>query len=101
MRRSPIGSGSVVSRDSDERRPSSARSARVEASGGAAAVSTRAFGATQTAGKPMIGMTTYLQRAQTGVWDVKAAFLPEVYFGAVERAGGIPVLLPPQPLDGG
>ena len=51
--------------------------------------------------KPLIGLTTYLQRAQTGVWDVKAAFLPEVYLGAVERAGGIPVLLPPQPLDGG
>ena len=51
--------------------------------------------------KPFIGLTTYLQRAQTGVWDVQAAFLPEVYFGAVERAGGIPLLLPPQPLDGG
>lgn len=51
--------------------------------------------------KPFIGLTTYLQRAQTGVWDVRAAFLPEVYFAAVEKAGGIPVLLPPQPLDGG
>jgi putative glutamine amidotransferase len=49
---------------------------------------------------PVIGITTYLQRAQTGVWDVRAAFLPEVYFAAVEKAGGIPVLLPPQPLDG-
>lgn len=51
--------------------------------------------------RPIVGITTYLQRAQTGVWDVQAAFLPEVYFAAVERAGGIPVLLPPQPLDGG
>lgn len=51
--------------------------------------------------KPVIGITTYLQRAQTGVWDVRAAFLPEVYFAAVETAGGIPLLLPPQPLDGG
>lgn len=51
--------------------------------------------------KPLIGLTTYLQRAQTGVWDVQAAFLPEVYFGAIERAGGIPVLLPPQPIEGG
>lgn len=51
--------------------------------------------------KPLIGITTYLQRAQTGVWDVQAAFLPEVYFGAIERAGGIPLLLPPQPIDGG
>ena len=51
--------------------------------------------------KPFIGITTYLQQAQTGVWDVRAAFLPEVYFAAIERAGGIPLLLPPQPLDGG
>jgi len=48
---------------------------------------------------PVIGLTTYLQRAQTGVWDVQAAFLPKVYFEAVTRAGGIAVLLPPQPVD--
>ena len=52
-----------------------------------------------TAPKPVIGLTTYKQRAQTGVWDVTAAFLPAVYFEAVQRAGGIPVLLPPQPVD--
>jgi putative glutamine amidotransferase len=51
--------------------------------------------------RPIVGITTYLQRAQSGVWDLQAAFLPEVYFGAVERAGGIPLLLPPQPIDGG
>ena len=51
--------------------------------------------------KPVIGITTYLQRAQSGVWDLQAAFLPEVYFGAVEVAGGIPLLLPPQPVEGG
>jgi putative glutamine amidotransferase len=49
--------------------------------------------------KPIIGLTTYLQRAQTGVWDVEASFLPKVYLDAVTRAGGIAVLLPPQPLD--
>ena len=48
---------------------------------------------------PVIGLTTYLERAQTGVWDVQAAFLPRVYFDAVTRAGGIAVLLPPQPVD--
>lgn len=47
---------------------------------------------------PVIGLTTYRQRAQTGVWDVEAAFLPAVYFDAITRAGGIPVLLPPQEL---
>ncbi|MEO7720604.1 MAG: gamma-glutamyl-gamma-aminobutyrate hydrolase family protein [Pseudolysinimonas sp.] len=51
--------------------------------------------------KPLIGITTYLQRAQTGVWDTRAAFLPETYIAAIEAAGGIPVLLPPQRLDGG
>ena len=49
--------------------------------------------------RPVIGVTTYLERAQTGVWDVPAAFLPKVYFDAVTRAGGIVVLLPPQPAD--
>ena len=33
------------------------------------------------------------------MWDVPAAFLPKVYFEAVTRAGGIAVLLPPQPVD--
>ncbi len=49
--------------------------------------------------RPLIGLTTYLEQAQTGVWDVQAAFLPKVYFEAVNRAGGIAVLLPPQPVD--
>ena len=42
--------------------------------------------------RPLIGLTTYLQRAQTGVWDTRAAYLPHVYFDAVTRAGGIAVL---------
>jgi len=50
---------------------------------------------------PLIGLTTYLEQAQTGVWDVPASFLPKVYFEAVTRAGGIAVLLPPQPVDAG
>ncbi|MDJ0336212.1 gamma-glutamyl-gamma-aminobutyrate hydrolase family protein [Salinibacterium sp. G-O1] len=52
-----------------------------------------------SASRPLIGLTTYLEQAQTGVWDVQAAFLPKVYFEAVNRAGGIAVLLPPQPVD--
>jgi putative glutamine amidotransferase len=50
---------------------------------------------------PVIGLTTYLEQAQTGVWDVQAAFLPKVYFEAVNLAGGIAVLLPPQPVGDG
>ncbi|HME75932.1 MAG TPA: gamma-glutamyl-gamma-aminobutyrate hydrolase family protein [Mycobacterium sp.] len=44
-------------------------------------------------------MTTYLEQAQTGIWDVRASFLPHIYFDGVTRAGGIAVLLPPQPVD--
>lgn len=49
--------------------------------------------------RPLIGLTTYLEQAQTGVWDVPAAFLPRVYFDAVTKSGGIAVLLPPQPVS--
>lgn len=47
----------------------------------------------------MIGMTTYLDQAQTGIWDVPASFLPAVYFQGIARAGGVATLLPPQPVD--
>jgi putative glutamine amidotransferase len=50
--------------------------------------------------RPLIGLTSYRQQAQTGVWDVQASFLPAVYIDAVTRAGGVAVLLPPQPVDG-
>lgn len=49
--------------------------------------------------RPTVGLTTYLQQAQTGVWDVRAAFLPAVYVEGVTLAGGIAMLLPPQPVD--
>lgn len=49
----------------------------------------------------MIGLTTYLDQAQTGIWDVRASFLPAMYFQGVTLAGGIAVLLPPQPADPG
>jgi len=49
--------------------------------------------------RPVIGLTTYLQQAKTGVWDVRAGFLPAIYLEGVNSAGGIAVLLPPQPVD--
>jgi putative glutamine amidotransferase len=51
--------------------------------------------------RPIIGITTYMEQSQTGVWDVPASFLPKVYIDAVTDAGGIAVLLPPQPVDDG
>lgn len=50
---------------------------------------------------PVIGLTTYLEQAQTGVWDVRASFLPAVYFQGVTAVGGVATLLPPQPVDAG
>lgn len=48
---------------------------------------------------PRIGLTTYRQQARSGVWDVRAGFLPDGYIEGVTLAGGIAVLLPPQPVD--
>ena len=45
--------------------------------------------------RPVIGLTTYRERAAWGVWDTVADLLPTVYARAVEAAGGVPVLLPP------
>jgi putative glutamine amidotransferase len=50
---------------------------------------------------PIVGLTTYLDRARTGVWDVTAGLLPADYFRGVAMAGGVAVLLPPQPVDPG
>src|ERR671915_326273 len=49
---------------------------------------------------PLIGVTTYLEAARWGVWVREAALLPAPYVRAVERAGGVPVLLPPPPTAG-
>lgn len=47
---------------------------------------------------PIIGITSYLEQAQTGVWDVRAVFLPQVYLNGVTAVGGVAVVLPPQPI---
>jgi putative glutamine amidotransferase len=47
----------------------------------------------------VLGLTTYLEQSQTGIWDVRASFLPHIYFEGITLAGGIAVLLPPQPVD--
>jgi len=47
--------------------------------------------------KPVIGLTTYLELVTQDVWHARAAFLPEPYMTSVTAAGGIPLLLPPQP----
>jgi putative glutamine amidotransferase len=45
--------------------------------------------------RPVIGLCTALERAQWSVWDQEAVLLPRNYVDEVARAGGLPVLLPP------
>lgn len=52
-----------------------------------------------SASKPLIGITTYRQPGTTGVWSGEFAMIPGSYLEAIERAGGICVLVPPQVLD--
>ncbi|WP_371477731.1 gamma-glutamyl-gamma-aminobutyrate hydrolase family protein [Kitasatospora sp. NBC_00315] len=50
---------------------------------------------------PLVGITGYLEDAAWGVWRQPAALIPQSYVDAVTRAGGVPVLLPPQTGDTG
>jgi len=50
------------------------------------------------ASRPVVGLTAYLEQVQTGIWDIAAGYLPADYFEGVVTAGGIAVLLPPQPV---
>jgi putative glutamine amidotransferase len=43
----------------------------------------------------VIGIATALERAAWSVWDQQAALLPLSYVEAVQRAGGLAVMLPP------
>ena len=45
--------------------------------------------------KPLIGITTYVEPASWGHWNLEAALVPYDYVRAVERAGGRAVLVPP------
>jgi putative glutamine amidotransferase len=47
--------------------------------------------------RPVIGICTSLTLAQWGVWDERAALLPFTYITAVQRAGGLVLMVPPDP----
>jgi putative glutamine amidotransferase len=53
----------------------------------------------RTPNRPVVGLTSYLEQVRTGIWDVCAGYLPADYFQGIISAGGIAVLLPPQPAD--
>lgn len=45
--------------------------------------------------RPVVGITSYVEQARWGVWDVPAAVLPFRYVERVETAGATAVVLPP------
>lgn len=46
--------------------------------------------------RPVIGITSYVERARWGVWDTDAALIPYPYVLVVRGAGAYPVILPPE-----
>src|ERR1700761_4592939 len=47
--------------------------------------------------RPVIGICTSLTDARWGVWEQEAALLPYDYMRAIQRAGGLAVMIPPDP----
>lgn len=47
--------------------------------------------------RPRIGLCACHARARWGLWEDDVVFVPRDYVRAVQRAGGAPVLLPPDP----
>ncbi|WP_030231532.1 gamma-glutamyl-gamma-aminobutyrate hydrolase family protein [Streptomyces sp. NRRL S-350] len=47
--------------------------------------------------RPLVGITSYQDDAAWSVWNQRASLVPQTYVDAIARAGGTPVLLPPQP----
>jgi len=45
--------------------------------------------------RPVIGLCAAVERARWSVWDDEAVLLPRTYATAVQRAGGLALLLPP------
>ena len=45
--------------------------------------------------RPVVGITSYVEQARWGVWDVPASVLPFRYVERIEAAGGTAVVLPP------
>ena len=47
--------------------------------------------------RPVIGICAALTHARWGVWHQRAVLLSHSYITAIERAGGMPVVIPPDP----
>jgi putative glutamine amidotransferase len=45
--------------------------------------------------RPLIAISSYVERARWSLWDTEAALVPQIFVEAVQRAGGFALLLPP------
>lgn len=48
-----------------------------------------------TTRRPLIAISAYVEQAQWSLWDAQAALVPQIFVEAVQRAGGVALLLPP------
>lgn len=49
--------------------------------------------------RPVIGLCAAVERARWSVWDDEAVLLPRSYVTAIQRAGGLALLLPPDRVE--
>jgi putative glutamine amidotransferase len=47
--------------------------------------------------RPVIGICTALERARWSVWDQQAVLLPRSFVDAIQNAGGLALMIPPDP----
>jgi putative glutamine amidotransferase len=47
--------------------------------------------------RPAIGLITALELASYGIWETTCALSPHAYVTAIQRAGGLVVMIPPDP----
>lgn len=49
----------------------------------------------RTRARPLIGLSTYVEQARWGAWDLQAALVPDAYPRWLRAAGGLVAMLPP------
>jgi len=47
--------------------------------------------------RPVVGICTAVEQAKWGAWDMPSFLLPRNYIDAIQRAGGVALMLPPDP----
>ncbi len=75
--------------------PSSRRPRAARSSGPSFVTGALASLGAMSESRPAIGICTAMERAKWSVWEMEAALLPFDYIGAIQRAGGLALMIPP------